>query len=74
MDDKLFTGSNYKLLGIGIALLAVGYVLLGQGPVYNHLSWSVAPVILAVAYCIVLPLVVAYKGKKNEAGKKGGKK
>jgi hypothetical protein len=69
MNGSLFSAINFKLLGLSLALLVVGYILLGQGPVYNHLSWSVAPVILVVVYCVLLPISIIAKDKKQSEKK-----
>ncbi|MBD3314705.1 MAG: hypothetical protein GF344_02870 [Chitinivibrionales bacterium] len=68
MKSTLFTAANFKVLWFSIALLAVGYVLLAQGPVYNPLSWTVAPLILVFVYIVLLPLSVlgGRKAKKEE--------
>ena len=60
-----FSSLNFKLLGLGIVLLAVGYVLLGQGPVDNPLSKSVAPAILVLVYCALIPLALLLRPKNG---------
>jgi hypothetical protein len=67
----MFTAKNYKLFGIGIALLVVGYVLLGQGPVDNPLSKSVAPVILVFTYVVMFPWAILARDKEPADTKKG---
>jgi hypothetical protein len=62
----MFSSLNYKLLALSIALLAVGYILLGQGPVTNPLSISVAPVVLVVVYLFLVPLAIIVKGKEEK--------
>jgi hypothetical protein len=69
MKGLIFSSANFVLLGISIFLLIIGYFLLGQGPVYNHLSWSIAPIILVFVYCILIPFVIIYE--KKEDNKKG---
>ncbi|MBD3393220.1 MAG: hypothetical protein GF418_13935 [Chitinivibrionales bacterium] len=69
MDSNVFSARNFRILGLSVALLVLGYILLGQGPVYNHLSWTVAPLILVFVYCVLLPLSIIVKGKKD-SGKK----
>jgi hypothetical protein len=69
MNGNLFSAINYKLLALSAVLMIIGYVLLGQGPVYNHLSWSVAPVILVVVYCVLLPVSILAKSNKKPQGK-----
>ena len=70
MHGPIFSDMNFKLLGVCVVLLVIGYVCLGQGPVYNHVSWSVAPVILVFVYCILLPFAILYREKEDTTDKK----
>ncbi len=71
MKIPFFTSANYKLLGITVLVLIAGYILLGQGPVENHLSWSIAPVLLVLGYCVLVPITILYKAKqKDDTAKK----
>ena len=54
---------NYIFLAIGIILLVVGYILMGQGKWDNPLSLSVSPIILLIAYFVFFPLAIFYKKK-----------
>ncbi len=49
---------NYALASVGLAMLAAGYLALGQGPYDSTLSLTLAPLLLVAAYCVVLPLAV----------------
>jgi ABC-type Fe3+ transport system permease subunit len=71
MQGTLFSSKNLKLFGISLALLAVGYVLLGQGPVDNPLSKTVAPIILVAVYCVLIPYAIMAKSKGPSDGKDG---
>ena len=62
----MFGALNYKLMAASFALLILGYVLLGQGPVTNPLSLSVAPVILVAVYCVLLPIAIFIRGKDEK--------
>ncbi len=64
----MFGKRNFIILGIGIAVLIIGFILLGQGPVRNPLSWIVAPVLLILGYIVILPLAVILRdpGQKQE--------
>lgn len=70
----LFSKKNYQLFLLGIGLMVVGYVLLGQGPETNPLSLNVAPVMLVLAYCVVVPLALIVKSpeSKDATRKKSG--
>jgi len=70
MEGPIFSSVNFRLLGICILLLIIGYIFLGQGPVYNHMSWSIAPVILVAVYCVLIPITILYKKKKESTDNK----
>ena len=75
MNNWLFSKTNFYLFGVCGVLLLIGYILLGQGPADNHLSKSVAPVILVVVYCGLIPLAMLYGyGKGGAGGKDEAKK
>ncbi|MBN1982363.1 MAG: hypothetical protein JW795_12595 [Chitinivibrionales bacterium] len=61
-------------MAIAIGLLIVGYILLGQGPVTNHLSWSVAPVILVLVYLVLMPYAILYEPKQEQEPNQDSKK
>jgi hypothetical protein len=74
MHDKIFTAKNIVLFVIGMTLLVVGYILLGQGPVNNPLSKTVAPLVLIAVYCIFVPYAILAKSKKERADEQADKK
>jgi hypothetical protein len=65
MKGTILRALNYKLLGISVALLVLGYVLLGQGPIDNPLSWTVAPIVLVLVYSVLLPWSIMARGKQE---------
>ena len=60
---------NYYLFGLGILVLIIGYVFLAQGPWDSFSSRTLAPIILVIGYCIVIPLSIMYR-KKGGSDKK----
>lgn len=60
--------NNYILLVLGVGIIIVGFILMAQSPWDNPVSLSVSPIVLLVAYIIVLPLSILYKKKKNNLG------
>ena len=54
---------NLILIGIGILLLVIGFICLATGPADNPVSLSVAPIILTIAYVVIIPLGILYNGK-----------
>jgi hypothetical protein len=62
-----FTKSNYQLFGVGILIVIVGYVALAQGPADSFWSLTLAPILLVIGYCVVIPFSILYQ-KKGNAG------
>lgn len=64
--EKLpFTRVNYWLFGLGVLLIIVGYVALAQPPVDGFLTLTVAPILLVIGYCVVIPLAILYQSKSS---------
>ncbi|MGL1936660.1 MAG: DUF3098 domain-containing protein [Fibrobacterales bacterium] len=70
--DKLFTKKNFVLLGLGVATVLVGFILLAQGqdpkigPVYDSpLSITYAPILLTIAYVVIIPWAIIAKSDKK---------
>ena len=49
---------NVPLLLIATIVMIAGYVLLGIAPIDNHLSWTLAPIVLVVCYLVLIPLAI----------------
>jgi len=56
---------NYILIGIGLLVLIIGYVIMAQGSWDNPFSLNYSPIVLLIAYLIIFPLAILYKKKKN---------
>jgi uncharacterized membrane protein HdeD (DUF308 family) len=61
--QNLFSGKQKAVLFIGIVVIAIGYILLAQGPVDNPLSLSFAPFLLIGGYCVIIPIALLLKDK-----------
>ena len=53
---------NSLLLGIALAVLAAGYVALSRG------STTLAPVLLVVGYCVLVPASLLLRGRNHGTG------
>jgi len=62
--------SNYIILGIGIAVLVIGFYLMSFGPWDNPISLTISPIVLLIAYLFIFPLSILYKKKKKQDGTK----
>ncbi len=65
MKQKSLTTKNISILGFGVLLLIVGYYLMGEGPHDGFLSLTLSPVVLVVAYLIIIPMGLIMGGKKK---------
>jgi hypothetical protein len=61
-----WTRRDFVMLGIGLATIIVGYLLMSNGMGVdnwdNPLAVSVAPVILVIGYCVIIPLAIMFGG------------
>ena len=57
---------NIILIAIGVLLLVIGFICLATGPADNPVSLTVAPLILVVAYMVVIPIGILFTGKKQD--------
>ena len=59
------TKRNYQILGLALVCIALGYLALGQKPWDGFMALIVAPVLLVLGYCVLVPLGILYR-KKGE--------
>jgi hypothetical protein len=55
-----YTRVNAYLALASLATLIAGYVALGVKPYTSFVSLSVAPVLLVIGYCILVPATIIY--------------
>lgn len=61
--------SNFTGLGIGVAVIIVGFVLLYVGNMTswdNPLALDVAPVVLVIGYCVIVPWAIMRRSKNSQ--------
>jgi hypothetical protein len=52
---------NFKIIGVGIVVIILGYLALSEGAVEGFLPLTVAPVLLVIGYCVILPIGIVYR-------------
>ncbi|MCA9744088.1 MAG: hypothetical protein H6695_00800 [Deferribacteres bacterium] len=62
-----FSRQNYIIFAVGVLLILIGYLALAQGPYDSFSSMSIAPVLLVIGYCIVIPIAIMLRGKQTVA-------
>jgi ABC-type polysaccharide/polyol phosphate export permease len=55
---------NYKILLAGVAVIVVGYIALSTGVWDGPMALTVAPILLVIGYCVLIPFGIMYRPKK----------
>lgn len=55
------TSKNYIIIGTGIALIILGYIFMSENSVSGFLPTIVAPILLIIGYCVIVPVGILYK-------------
>jgi hypothetical protein len=62
-----FTKINYEILAGGILSIVLGYIALAQEPWDGTMPLVVAPILLVLGYCIIIPIgIIFHRTKKSE--------
>ena len=52
---------NFMIMGVGIVVIVAGYIALAKGPIEGFLPLVLAPILLVLGYCVIIPLGILYK-------------
>jgi len=58
-----FTKTNYLLMALGVVVVALGFVAMAEGSVEGTMPLVVAPILLVIGYCIIIPVGILYRRK-----------
>ena len=64
--DLPFTRKNWSLAMAGLAVIVLGYVFLRIPPAEGFLSLTLAPVLLVVGYCVLIPLAILVRDQSAD--------
>jgi hypothetical protein len=75
-----YTKKNFIIALIGLGVVILGYLLMATGiteqPALVHGKWNnpfavdIAPIILVIGYCVIIPYaIMKYFGNKNDTDK-----
>ena len=56
---------NFIILGIGLLVIVLGYVALSGNTVEGFSQLTVAPILLVLGYCVIIPVGIMYRKKKK---------
>ncbi|MEO8446529.1 MAG: hypothetical protein ABI528_03495 [bacterium] len=57
------TSKNYMMIGLGVAIIILGYFFMSANSVDGFLPTTIAPILLILGYCVVVPIGILYKDK-----------
>ena len=63
VNNFTFGKLNLLILAIGIIGIAIGFILMSQPPVNGFFSRTLSPIILVIAYLIIIPYSILTKNK-----------
>lgn len=63
-----FGRKNYYILAIGIAVLIIGFILMSIGPVNSFWSLTLSPIVLLIAFLVIIPWSIFYREKEENPG------
>ena len=63
-QEMIIGRKNIFLFLIGLLLIVIAFILMAQPPVDGFLSKTLAPIILVIAYLIVIPIAIFIRDKK----------
>ena len=66
-DGLPFTRKNLNLFLAGLASIVVGYALLSIPPADGFLSLTMAPILLVVGYCVLIPAAILVRNGRRPA-------
>ena len=66
--DLPYTKKNAYWFGAGILTIIVGYICLAQPPVDGFMSLTLAPLLLVIGYCVLLPIGLLINGEPKKEG------
>jgi hypothetical protein len=56
-----FTKTNFQILACGILCIVIGYIALGQDPWDGTMPLVVAPILLVLGYCVLIPIGILFR-------------
>ncbi len=54
---------NFIILGVGVLVIILGYVALSENKVEGFVPLVLAPVLLVLGYCVIVPFGIMFRKK-----------
>jgi len=56
---------NFLIIGAGILVIIIGYITLSGDKVDGFSQLTIAPVLLVLGYCVLIPVGIMYRKKEQ---------
>lgn len=56
---------NMIIIGLGVLVIVIGYIVMAMGDATSSLSVTIAPVILVIGYCVIIPVGILFRKKTS---------
>jgi uncharacterized membrane protein len=67
LDDILpLERENYIILGVGLLVIILGYIALSGNQVEGFSQLTLAPILLVLGYCVIIPVGIMYRKKEKK--------
>jgi NAD/NADP transhydrogenase beta subunit len=63
-----FGRENYLILLAGVVVIILGYLALSGDTVEGFMPLTLAPILLVIGYCVIIPIGIMYRKKDAKAG------
>ncbi len=60
------TTMNYLIFAVAVLTIISGYVSLSKGPADSFWSLTLAPILLVIGYCLLVPLAIFWRSQKTK--------
>ncbi len=61
-----YSKRNMWLFGLGLITIVLGYIFLSLPPVDGFMSLTLAPLLLVLGYCVLIPIALLSYKKEDE--------
>jgi hypothetical protein len=58
---------NFRIIGVGLLTIILGYIALSGNQVEGFAQLTLAPILLVIGYCVIVPFGIMYRKKKPAA-------
>ena len=58
-----FNRENYIIFGVGLLFIVAGYIALSGNSVGGFVPLTLAPLLLVIGYCVIIPIAIMYRKK-----------